>query len=88
MIVTIQENYQVSTLWEGKQYFGISIKCNYQEQVVNLSMPEYIQAALQRFQHRPPTRKEHAPHSWERYNYGATQKFTKAEYTSQKNPPE
>ena len=40
------------------------------------------------FQHSPPTRKEHAPHSWERPNYRATQKFTKVEDTSKKLPPE
>ena len=51
-------------------------------------MPGYIQAELHRFQHSPPSRKEHALHSWERKNYGATQQFTKAEDTSQKLPPE
>ena len=51
-------------------------------------MPRYIQVALHRFQHSPPTRKEHASHFWEQPNYGATQKFTKAEGTSQKLPPE
>ena len=46
-------------------------------------MPRYIQAVLHRFQHSPPTRKEHASHSWERPNYVATQKFTKVEDTFQ-----
>ena len=64
LINTIHDHYQVSTDWEGKRYCGISIKWNYQKQVVNLSMPGYIQAALHRFQHSPRTRKEHAPHIW------------------------
>ena len=51
-------------------------------------MPVYNQAALYRLQHRPPSRKEHVPHSLERPNYGATQKFTKGEDTAQKLPPE
>ena len=51
-------------------------------------MTGYIQAALQSFQHIPPTRKEYAPHIWERPNCRVTQKFTKAEDTSQKVPPE
>ena len=48
----------------------------------------YIKAALHRFQHIPTSIKEHAPHSWEQPDYIATQKFTKAEDTSQKLPPE
>ena len=86
LINTIQDHYQVSTDWKGKRYCGISIKWNYQKQVVILSMPGYIQAALNRFQHSPPTIKEHAQHSWEQPNYGSTHKFTKADYTYQKLP--
>ena len=50
-------------------------------------MPGYIQAALNRFQHSPPTRKYHAQHNWGRSNCGATQKFSKANDTSQNRPP-
>ena len=42
LINIIQEHYQLSTDWEGKRYCGISIKCNYQKQVVDLSIPGYI----------------------------------------------
>ena len=51
-------------------------------------MPVYIHAALNRFQHSPPKRKEHAPHRWEKNNYGGTHKLTKADDTLQKLPPE
>ena len=56
--------------------------------MVDLSMPVYIHAALHRFQHSPPKRKEHAPHRWEKTNYGGTHKLTKADDTLQKLPPE
>ena len=64
LLNSIQDHYQVSTDWEGQRYWCISIKWNYHKQVVDLSMPGYVQLALHRFQHRPPSRKEHAPHSW------------------------
>ena len=54
----------------------------------DLSMSGYIQAALHGFQHSPPSRKEHALHSWKRTSYGATYQFTKAKDTSQKKSPE
>ena len=88
MLYAIHEHYKVSIDWERQQYCGISIKQNYHKYVVDLSMPGYIQAALHRLQNSPPSRKEHAPHIWERPIYGATQKVTNAEDTSQKLPPE
>ena len=87
LINTILEHYQVSTDWEGKRYHGIIINWNYQKQAVKLSMPGYIKASLQKFEHSPPTTKYHAPLSWERSNFGATHQLTKAEDTSQKFTP-
>ena len=55
LIHTIQENYRVSTDWEVERNCGISIKCNYQKRVFDLSMPGYIQAELNKFQHNIPT---------------------------------
>ena len=79
LINAIQDHYQVSTYLEGQRYCRIRIKWNYQKQVVYLPMTGYIQEVLHRFQHSQPTRKEHAPHIWEKPNYAATQKLTKAE---------
>ena len=49
LINTTQENYQVSTEWEGKRYCGIIIKWNHQKHVFDLSMPSYTQATLHKF---------------------------------------
>ena len=78
----------MSTEWESQSYCGIIIKCNYQKRVFYLSIPGYVQSALRKFQHSQPTRKENAPHFWERPNYGETQKFSKADDTSRKLTPE
>jgi hypothetical protein len=40
-----------------------------------MSMPGYVESALQRFQHVPPPTPEHAPHPWQRPNYGAKTQF-------------
>ena len=47
-------------------------------------MPEYIQEALHKFQHSQTTLKEHAPHTWEQPDYGATKQFFKVDDTSGK----
>ena len=33
-------------------------------------MPNYIQKALQKYQHKPPARPQHAPMKWNRPDYG------------------
>jgi hypothetical protein len=38
-------------------------------------MPGYIERALQRFQHTPPTRPEHSPHAWQIPTYGAKTQY-------------
>ncbi|MFY8062379.1 MAG: hypothetical protein ACOVN2_01595, partial [Usitatibacteraceae bacterium] len=38
-------------------------------------MPGYVERALQRFQHPAPHTPEHAPHPWQRPNYGAKTQF-------------
>ena len=37
---------------------------DYEAQTCDISLPGYIERALQRFQHTPPEKPEHAPHKW------------------------
>jgi hypothetical protein len=48
---------------------------DYDNRTVDLSMPGYVQRALQRFNHSTPTRHEDSPHSWTAPNYGSRQQF-------------
>jgi hypothetical protein len=58
-------------------YYGITLKWDYTNRTVDLSMPGYVARALQRFQHPQPTKPEHAPHAWTAPQYG-----TKIQYTT------
>eukprot|EP00978_Attheya_sp_CCMP212_P015720 scaffold40647_cov75-Attheya_sp.AAC.1 len=40
-------------------------------------MPGYVKACIHKYQHPYPKRQQHAPHEWERINYGAKQQMTK-----------
>ena len=47
-----------------------SLKWDYNQRIVNMSMPNYVKHAFHKFQHPTPTRKQHAPHPWIPIVYG------------------
>jgi hypothetical protein len=67
----IKQNYNISSDWKGSAYCRLTLEWDYKNRTVNLSMPGYIKAALQKYQHAAPTRPEHAPHTWNPQVYGA-----------------
>ena len=69
--------YQLTFDWEGKCFCGIDLDWDYDNGTVDLSMKGYIAKALQRFQHAPPFRPQHAPHQWTKPQYGAKTQMTK-----------
>ena len=83
LIQVIEQDYDFSQDWKGELYCGITLKWDYRNRTVDLSMPGYIQAALHKYQHPTPTRAQHAPHTWSKPNYGAKQQLTSPEDTSE-----
>jgi hypothetical protein len=71
LINTLTSKYTITKDWTGTQYCGITLKWDYTNGTVDLSMPGYVDRALQRFQHPLPLLPEHAPHSWKPPTYGA-----------------
>ena len=53
--------YKVSQDWEGTRYCGLTLAWNYDERHVTVSMPGYVERALQPFTHSKPTRHEPSP---------------------------
>jgi hypothetical protein len=80
LLNTIRKYYKCSSDWEGERYCGLTIKWDYVGRKVHLSMPKYIQKALQRFQHPPPKKPQNQPHPSVKKTYGA-----KVQYA---NPPD
>ena len=62
LAAALKEHYDVTMDWKGELYIGISLKWDYNQRTVQLSMPNYIQKALDRFKHPKPSRPEHSPH--------------------------
>jgi hypothetical protein len=71
LTAALEENYEISTDWDGALYCGIKLAWDYTARTVDLSMPGYITTVLHRFQHPHPTRPQHAPYKMQPINYGA-----------------
>jgi hypothetical protein len=71
LVKALQDLHKISTDWKGELYCGLTIKWNYPQQYVDLSMPDYVAAALHKFRHDAPTSREDAPHKWNQPAYGA-----------------
>jgi hypothetical protein len=52
--VALEENYEISTDWDGALYCGIKLTWNYASRTVDLSMSGYIFDVLHRFHPPPP----------------------------------
>ena len=79
LINTLKEaNYKITADWDGTTFCGVTLKWDYVNRTVELSMPGYVDKALQRFCHPTPTKPEDSPHEWTQPNYGAKTQFTAA----------
>jgi endonuclease I len=58
----IKNNYNISSDWKGSAYCGLTLEWYYKNRTVDLFMPGYIKAALNKYQHTAPARPEHALH--------------------------
>ena len=75
LIHALQQMYEISIDWEARLYLGLTMKWDYDKRTVDISMPGYLNAALHKFQHLPPERREDAPHSWTKPIYGASVQY-------------
>jgi hypothetical protein len=82
LINTLEKYYKVSTDWTGARYCGLTLHWNYSQQTCDVSMPGYVERALQRFQHPPNAKPEHSPHAWVKPNYGAKTQYAAAPDTT------
>ena len=47
LVGALEEHYEISQYWEGKQYCGLTLEWDYEARKVHVSMPGYVQDALQ-----------------------------------------
>jgi hypothetical protein len=64
LLTALNTYYPTSTNWASSLYCGISLKWDYQNRTIDLSMSGYVQAALDKFKHARPCLATHTPSKW------------------------
>ena len=77
LVTTLHKYHTLKTDWAGTLYCGIKLKWDYNCRTLDLSMPGYINAALIEYQHHEPRKPQHAPHIWDKPQYGQTKQYEK-----------
>jgi hypothetical protein len=70
LLNALRKYCEVAEDWTGGLYCGIKLDWNYENNTVDLLMPGYIEATLHKFQHKTPTRPQHAPYPARAPQYG------------------
>jgi hypothetical protein len=76
LLQALESRYTVTTDWDAKMYCALSQAWDYAKRTVEISMPGYVEKALQRFCHIPTTRIQNSSHAWIPPHYGAHQQMT------------
>jgi hypothetical protein len=82
LLQALKQEYEVTEDWTGTLYCVIMLDWNYKEGKVDLLMPGYVESSLHKFQHKPPTRPEHAHYPARSKQYGAKVQLTPEQDTS------
>ena len=62
----------------GLQYCSLALNWNYDQRIVNMSMPGCVKKAMEKYQYQP-TKKRGAPHQWTTQVYRANIQYAKEE---------
>ena len=81
---TLKQNYELTMDTKAEKYCGMQINWNYEKGYVDISMPGYVNKALQRFTHPMPATPQPAPSAWVAPQYGASIQYAEPEDTSNK----
>ena len=60
LMSVLKQDYKVKEDWEGERYIGLHMRWDYQGRKVHVAMPEYVQKALNEFQHEMKKRKQYS----------------------------
>eukprot|EP00804_Cyclotella_cryptica_P026302 CCRYP_007636-RA/>CCRYP_007636-RA protein AED:0.47 eAED:0.42 QI:0/0/0/1/1/1/2/0/610 len=69
LLNALREHYTLDIDWSGSLYCGITLKWDYLNKTVDISMPDYIKKVLQRFRHES-SKPQHSPYQCAPKQYG------------------
>jgi hypothetical protein len=62
LIESIKKTYTLTKDWTGNIYCGISLEWDYINQIINISMPNYIKKKMQGYNHDLPKCPQYCPY--------------------------
>jgi len=87
LIQVLQDSgYTITHDWTGNIFCSMTLNWDYVNGTVDMSMPGYVEKALNRFAHSPPTKPEDSPHHADPIIYGQKNQYAKDHDPS--NPPD
>ena len=66
LIQALSKLYTISIDWTGAQYCGLTLYWDYTCRTCDVSMPNYLPAALHKFQHPTPLCPQYSSHAWKK----------------------
>ena len=82
LINTLLDQYKIMVDLTVNSYLGLTIDWNYAQGYVDISMPDYVRKALQKFQHPALKRPTHLLSKWTASSYGSRIQYAKPPDTS------
>ena len=77
LIAALKQDYEAVTVdWTGGLFCGITLQWDYSNRTVDLSMPGYVEKALNEFQKLPTSKPEHQPFHSKDVQYGVKSQMT------------
>ena len=70
LIAAIWKNYTLEVDWEGALYCGITLKWNYAEGYVDISMPNYVHKQLVCYRRSTSNKPQYCPYEPRPIHYG------------------
>ena len=86
LLKTLEQNYEITTDWEGKKLSGIDLAWYYTDRHANrncrISIDGYISKVLLKYGHPCPIKPQLSPHKHSKVIYGAKEQFSQEDDTS------
>ena len=82
-LINALHDYKTTVDWSGRNYCGLQLTWNYENEWVDIEMPNYVQKTLKKLEHPHPNKPVLAPHQWNKPAYGRSPQLAPID----KSPP-
>jgi hypothetical protein len=88
LIRSLEEEYELKTDWTGNKYVGLTIDFDRRARTCTISMPTYVERALERFHVTKSHRNTNSPAEYQQPKYGSQVQLNTVDSTAELGPAE